>query len=167
MNIGLSNFREAIKCLNFAEVEKTFKLIKDQNYSVFVQLDIPVIIPGTDKYNFSKSELFFLEEFEKYIEQEEFVSGARVWTLYKEIIQSKSDDFIEQRIKLKKVQSILSKFVFSIFAQSEDVKRLIERGYKDDDLGFICITDTSNKDNSIYNYESGLVDEGLNGALIF
>ena len=53
MNIGLSNFREAIKCLNFAEVEKTFKLIKDQNYSVFVQLDIPVIIPKKDVFGFS------------------------------------------------------------------------------------------------------------------
>lgn len=167
MNIGLSDFRQHMKDLNYIDVEQSFELIKGQNYSVFVQLNIPIFIPGTEKRNFIKCELTFLKDNGKYLDGDIFVSGEKVWELYTEIIKSKSDDFVEQKIIMKKIQSILSKFTFSIFAQSKDAKKLIEHGYKDADLGFIHLFDIKENQDAIYNYESGLVDDNLEGAIIF
>ena len=167
MNIGLSDFQLAIRNLKFPEVNRSFTLIDNQNYSVFVQVDIPVFIPHTNKRNFSKNELSFLNEFGKYDDEEEFVSGEKIWTLYTEIIQSKNDDFVEQKLRMKRIQSIMSKFVFSIFAHSRDAQHLIERGYKEHDFGFIRLHDIIDNEDAIYNYEYGLVDEKLEEALIF
>jgi CRISPR-associated endonuclease/helicase Cas3 len=166
-NSGLSDFRYAMQSLNFENVDEAFKLIKGQNYSIFVQLDIPIIIPNTNTSNFSGNELSFLKEHSKFQKDDEYVSGERVWELYTEIIQSKDDDFMEQKIRLKKIQSIMSKFTFSIFAQSKDVKQLIERGYKDDDFGFIRLHDIKDNGEAIYNYYSGLVAKKLEGAILF
>ncbi len=167
MNIGLSNFQQAMKNLNFSEVDKLFTLIDNQNYSVFVQVNIPILIPQTNKPNFSKDELSFLREYNKYSDLDEFVSGKEVWSLYTEIIQLKSDDFVEQKIRMKKIQSLMSKFTFSIFAHSKDAQHLIERGYKDYDFGYICLHDVIDNTDTVYSYESGLIDEKLEAALIF
>jgi CRISPR-associated endonuclease/helicase Cas3 len=167
MNMGLSDFQLAIRNLKFPEVNRSFTLIDNQNYSVFVQVDIPVFIPHTDKCNFSENELSFLKEFGKYNAAEKNVSGEMVWTLYTEIIQLKNEDFVEQKLRMKKIQSIMSKFVFSIFAHSKDVQHLIERGYKEHDFGFIRLHDIIDNDDAVYNYEYGLVDEKLEEALIF
>ncbi len=166
MNIGLSDFRKHMQDLSYIDVEQSFELIKGQNYSVFVQLDIPIFIPGTEKQNFTKYELTFLSDNGKYLNGDVFVSGEKVWELYSEIIKSKSDDFVEQKIRMKKIQGILSKFTFSIFSQSKDAKNLIELGYKDDDLGFIRLFTKQENQDDIYNYESGLDDNSLNGAII-
>jgi CRISPR-associated endonuclease/helicase Cas3 len=167
LGIGLSDFRKKMQDLNYVDVEESFELIKDQNYSVFVQLDIPIFIPETEKRNFTESELLFLKENNRLTEEDACVSGENVWNLYTDIIKSKSDDFVEQKIRMKKIQSILSKFTFSIFAQSKDAKKLIEHGYKDADFGFIRLFDLEENEDAIYKYESGLADKNLQEALIF
>lgn len=61
----------------------------------------------------------------------------------------------------------MSKFTFSIFLYSQDAQRLIERGYFNDDLGFIYLYGLERNDDAVYSYEAGLMDKQLSSALIF
>jgi CRISPR-associated endonuclease/helicase Cas3 len=113
----LIHYLEDIKRLNFQSVSENFKLIDQQTLSVFVPLDIPVEIDGKDEVKpdevFSKSELKLLRE--RGIAIDETVNGSAVFELYLAQLEQKMGDFVHRQIDLKTLQSILSKFVFSVF----------------------------------------------------
>lgn len=175
---GLQNFTSdylpEITSLNYRKVHQKFRLIDQENISVFVPLDLPksVISHTGDPENiFSNSELAFLSKLDVNID-EASISGTEVWKAYKSILFNKSKDYTELQIDKKVIAGIISKFTFSIFANPKIKLRL------EVDFGFPH-TDDENElrgfENYIYlanyagcyDYEKGLLENKFDASESF
>lgn len=116
MAIGFDDYLAEIKQLNFESVHKQFQLIEQKNISVFIPLAI-------HEDNFSENEKRFLGKAEIYPNPENKFEGAQVFDLYISLIENRSPDFIAQKISMKTLQGIISKFVFSIFDDAKGTMR--------------------------------------------
>ena len=127
--VGIVDYVNLIKSLQFQTVSDEFKLIKQENFSCFIPLCIPITINGEKENqteaNFNKSELNFLSENNIFPDVDNKICGELVFDLYISIIQS-SKPFLSKRVQLKQIQSILSKYVFSLFASEKTKHKLIE-----------------------------------------
>lgn len=112
MVVGFQDYLYSITSLNFRDTNKKFQLIEQKNISVFVPLPVPAD-------TFSKNELKFLKEANILPNAEGKIEGSKVFDLYIKLIENKNPDFITQKVSLKTLQGILSKFVFSIFDDSK------------------------------------------------
>lgn len=117
---NISELMQAVATLNFRSVNNALKLIESPSISVFV----PMLIDNR-YFNEYRS---VLEEFQ--ISYEETVSGEAVWNIFTSIIQNQDEDYVKNKIKMKKVQSLMSNFTFSIFPNSRDYKILETYGYE-------------------------------------
>jgi CRISPR-associated endonuclease/helicase Cas3 len=137
----LKYYQPKIEKLQFETVHQKFKLIDQENISCFIPLKVPIEVEGVSEGMkdaiFSKNELQFLKENHVFVTEDFCINGSEVFDLYLSFIQNKRD-FIQQKIGMKTLQGIMSKFVFSIFASknvelqiihfSDEVKS--EYGYK-------------------------------------
>ncbi|TDB67891.1 CRISPR-associated helicase Cas3' [Arundinibacter roseus] len=137
----LKFYRSKIEKLHFKSIHWDFKLIDQENISCFIPLNIPIevegIVNGTKDLIFSKNELTFLKIHGIEPTLDYCINGEEVFNLYVSFIQNKRE-FIKQKIGEKILQGILSKFIFSLFANkkiemqivhfSDEVKS--EFGYK-------------------------------------
>lgn len=153
---GLNDYKEAVKKLNFNLVDSSFKLIDQDNYSIFIPLNLPVQTPENEsENNFSESELRFLANNDKYILGDTIVEGAKVWILFVELItMHKQDDFLIQKANMRNIQGIMSKFIISIFAQSKDIDELKASAKGVEQYGFLYLTYWF--EENLFGYESGL-----------
>lgn len=164
-----------VEKLNFDNVDKNFKIIDQQNETVFVPIQLPVQIESseTGEYEaiFSTDDLVFLEEFEVF-KEDGMLDGREVWNVYESLIdkeiknkkQEKGFD-IKTKIDFKVLQSIMSKFTFSLFAHSSVVRKLREYSlivHNDEHTvyGFIYLENYS----LIYELEGGLIDTKFNAT---
>lgn len=163
MAVGFGDYLSNITNLNFEATNKKFQLIEQNNISVFVPLAIPIDI-------FSKSELNFLEKANISPNAENKIEGSKVFHLYIDLIENKNPDFIAQKISLKTLQGILSKFVFSIFDDKQgntrrklidfaDIEKVSKNNYQNNQTdgtsyGFIYLA----RYNEIYDELFGLDD---------
>ncbi|MCA4806499.1 CRISPR-associated helicase Cas3' [Myroides odoratimimus] len=102
-----------LKELRFESVANDFKLIDSNNISCFIPLEIPINIGDTSF--FTQKELDFLVLYNIKPTKENKICGVKVFDLYTDIICNRVD-FISQKIREKQLQSIMSKYVFSVFA---------------------------------------------------
>lgn len=121
MTSNVTDYIKYVKNLKFGSIDKEFKLIDKTNISCFIPLTIPVAM-GNNVF-FTKAELAFLND-NDIVESEEGICGVEVFDLYLAIIQHKID-FLSQRIREKQLQSILSKYVFSVFATKDLEEQLV------------------------------------------
>jgi hypothetical protein len=79
------------------------------------------------KKEFSEAELYFLSLANVFPNENNEIEGKEVFDLYINLIENKNPDFVSQKVHLKKMQSILTKFVFSIFddPQGKTKRKLI------------------------------------------
>ena len=123
----LSDYLDDVRRLNFQSVSDKFKLIDQQTLSVFVPLNIPVKVEGEKERShdtvFSRSEVEFLEK--NKISTDKGVNGTAVFDLYLQHIKHKEGEYISKQVDTKTLQSILSKFVFSIFSNEKIKARLV------------------------------------------
>lgn len=166
---GIQNFRSdylpEIKRLNYREVHHKFKLIDQENLSVFVPLKLKSQILSEDNEPedvFSKSELDFLFKVGVNLSSDS-IDGYEIWKIYKSILKNKTEDFIDKQIDKKIINGILSKFTFSIFSNNK-IKQVLNS------FGFPS-TDDENElrgfDNYVflahyekcYEYEKGLIEK--------
>jgi CRISPR-associated endonuclease/helicase Cas3 len=128
MTIGFSDYQSKIKNLRFQSVHEDFKLIEQNNISCFVPLAIPVIVKGATDNSFEKifsdGELDFLKSYNILPNSEDRIEGALVFDLYLQLIENKQD-FMQKNIDNKKLQGVMSKFIFSLFASPKIEKQLI------------------------------------------
>jgi len=163
---GLSDYKESVKKLNFSLVNSDFKLIDQNNYSIFIPLEIPIKNSEnqTDN-NFSESELLFLLQHNKYLRGNTFIDGKEVWSLYCDLITShKQDDFLLQKANMKNIQGIMSKYIISIFAQSKDVDELKKSAKGEEKYGFLYLSHWF--EDNVYNYKSGLNISNANAIFL-
>jgi CRISPR-associated endonuclease/helicase Cas3 len=152
----LTEYKENFKNFKFAEINKKFKLIEEDNASVFVPLPIP-------HYHFT-DELETLKYFDISPNSNNEILGKDVWNKYVELMESKFDktkDYISNQVQLKKFQGLLSKFMFSVYEKD----KLMLREYSDigsaenysERYGVLYLINwhTYNGDK-IYSYEGGL-----------
>lgn len=164
-----------VEKLNFDDIDKNFKIIDQQNETVFVPIQLPVKIEssktGEQEDIFSKDDLKFLEAF-NVLPEEGRLDGKDVWNVYESLIdkeiknkkQEKGFD-IKTKIDFRVLQSIMSKFTFSLFAHSSTVRQLREyslvgRNGEHTIFGFIYLENYS----LIYELEGGLMDTKFNAT---
>lgn len=152
--VNFNEYKSKIKQLEFSKINWEFKLIDQQNVTIYVPLPIPASY-------FSKEDLAFLRALDAYA-GESTVDGKTVWQAYLAIIHTKNDDFIKKKIDLKKIYGIMSQFMFSIFAHSNVVNDLLR----------FCDVEKHEKYKmlyldewrKVYDYHSGIQDEAFKEA---
>src|SRR5690625_269105 len=156
--VGINDYINKVENLQFQSVSEEFKLIDQENFSCFIPMRIPVLIDGENENeaeeNYNKSELSFLSENNIFPDNDNKICGDLVFDLYLSLIQS-SQPFFSKRIQLKQLQSILSKYVFSLFASEKTKTKLIEfMDIEKSEYGYFYM----NRWRDFYSEESG-VDE--------
>ena len=165
-----SDYLPEINKLDYYQVHQKFKLIDQNNLSVFVPLDLPKQILSSENGQeniFSNIELAFLSRF-GIGTQESFIEGTQVWRVYKLILINKSKGFIEQQIDKKIISGILNKFTFSIFANSKIKLALESFSYPANDdenelHGFDNYIYLAHHEKC-YTYEKGLVESQFDAS---
>ncbi|QHV96650.1 CRISPR-associated helicase Cas3' [Spirosoma endbachense] len=121
--------------LNFTQIDRNFRLIDQQNESVFVPIDIPAWVESSEESKseamFSEDDLAFLIHFGAYRVGDEFINGESVWKCYERFIWQdianrkvgKGFD-LNDRINFKTLQSILGKFTFSLMTHSNTIDKM-------------------------------------------
>ncbi|SCD20573.1 CRISPR-associated helicase cas3 [Proteiniphilum saccharofermentans] len=135
--------------LNFEEVDKSLKIIIQQNVSVFVPLEIDILLVGDKNID-------TLNELE--ISYTDVLNGSEVWQRYSEMINGQNEDFVKSKILMKKFQSILSMFTFSIFPNGSDYELL--KTYGEEKYGFLYLESF----REIYSFESGINTDKLSNS---
>lgn len=160
---NFSDYENAIHQLKFQSVHEKFKLIEQKNISCFIPLNVPVTVRsakvGESDNIFNASELDFLAKNNVYPNVEGEISGQEVFDLYLDSIRNKIE-FTQQQIKKKVLQSILAKYVFSIFASDTIERELIHFCDKEkSEFGYMYI----GRWKEIYAVEQGLDAKKLKG----
>lgn len=137
---NLDDLYSAIATLDFPKVNNSLQIINQRSVSVFVPLEI----------NISLMEEFVpvLKDFK--IEYDTKVSGVDVWNCYVAIIESQKEDFVKNKILMKKLQGLMSAFTFSIFPNASDYNTL--KDYGREEYGFLYLESHDN----IYSFENGI-----------
>ncbi|BDD11923.1 hypothetical protein FUAX_43550 (plasmid) [Fulvitalea axinellae] len=154
--IGINDYRRAVERLDFRRAHEDFKLINQRNQMVYVPLDLPVGDKALDLRYFSEAELAFLSDCGRYRPDDACVSGEEVWGLYEELVRFESDDFVLRKVNMKRLQGIMSRFSFSLFAEAKDVRALKDAG-NEERYGFIYLAHHA----ECYSAEGGLDSDAL------
>lgn len=137
---NINDLYQAMGTLNFRKVDGLLKIIQHQNKSVFVPLEIEISL--------IENKIDMLNELN--IPYSIFLSGIDVWDKYVQIIQNQEENFIKNRIQLKKIQSLVSVFTFSAFPNGEEYSILKTFGYEK--YGFLYLETFED----IYSLEHGI-----------
>lgn len=123
---NFSDYLRTIQQLKFASVHTGFKLIKQENISCFIPLDMPLTISiGIEPIPvFTQSELKFLAQQGVFPTASGTIQGKHVFDLYMHSIHNKVS-FTKQKVRMKLLQSILSKYIFSIFFTDKMYNQLL------------------------------------------
>lgn len=122
LTVSFSSYEQLLKQLKFERVQTDFQLIESRNISCFIPVDLPLKI-GEHNF-FSKIEIDFLAAHKIYPNGESKIEGEKVFNIYLDFVHNKVD-FISQKIREKVLQSILSKFVISLFASPKVEQNII------------------------------------------
>lgn len=173
MNIleGMDNFNTsylpAVRSLDYRKIDRDFQLIDADNISIFVPMELPVLIEGQDEGEteriFDEKELDFLVENRVCAPNSDSIDGAKVWSLYRRFLSAeKGMEFFEKRISKKILQGILAKFTFSIFRSDSIEARLTP--FLDVDNSLESYWRLRDDYWEVYGYEAGLMEEKLDSA---
>ena len=151
----LSEYKGFLKGFQFSEVNKQFRLIEDNNVSVFVPLPIP-------QSDFSEEDLNTLNEFEVSANESNEIDGQEVWCKYIELTEfakSKEGDYISKQVDIKKFNGVFSKFIFSVYEkQATQLREFCADPSIKEKYGILLFTHWK----SIYSYFGGFNIEKLN-----
>lgn len=137
---NINDLYDDIRCLNFPRVADSIKLIDQKSVNVFVPLAIKADLLG-DVYSIAIS--FGLND-------KDLVEGYRVWEFYKNRLINQEEDFINNRIQLKQLLTLMSQFSFSIFPKGKDYESLRTFGYEQ--YGFLYLENYE----PVYSFENGI-----------
>jgi len=165
-NNQLKYYKAKIEKLQFQSVHWDFKLIDQENISCFIPIAISVSVEGiktgsTDAI-FSENELLFLNKNNIVPNKKNKIEGCEVFDLYIDTIQNRGE-YINQKIAEKKLQGIMSKFIFSLFANDKVKSQIIFYANEEkSEFGYKYIKDWKNfydeifgmDDNKFYSNET-------------
>jgi CRISPR-associated endonuclease/helicase Cas3 len=138
---NLSDLINKISFLDFTGVNSELQIINSKNISVFVPLKI---------------EKKYLQQYETILEEFNIknngliINGKEVWMCYEDIINNQIEDFVKNRIKMKKLQGLMSNFIISIFPSGRDYDMLKTFGVEK--YGFLYLENYMD----VYSFENGI-----------
>lgn len=138
--INIQDLFNAMATLDFKGVNDSLKIINQKNIIVFVPLEIEICLISTNTT--------MLKELN--IPYSTTLNGTVVWNKFIAIIQDQDEDFIKNKIQMKKIQSLMSFFSFSIFPNGNDYEKIKTYGYEK--YGFLYLENF----RGIYSFECGL-----------
>ncbi|MDD3063644.1 MAG: CRISPR-associated helicase Cas3' [Massilibacteroides sp.] len=138
--VNIQELYDAISTLDFRKVSESMAIIKQQTISVFVPLEIDIQLIG--------EQICILDEF--HIPYSEVLNGKDVWKEYGLIVREQKEDFIKNKIQMKKIQSLMALFTFSVFANGKEIEIL--KTYAIEEYGFLYLESYK----SIYSFEDGI-----------
>lgn len=154
--------------LDFSFIDRKFKIIDQQNQTVFVPLTLHVVVASRqdslpEERMFTDEELSFLEQFNVFVENG-LLSGEQVWHVYEMLISQRSEMFdLSEKANFKIMQTILSKFTFSLLSNASDLNAILS-GFGEEKYGYIYFSHWNEERNGgvPYDYISGLNAEAFN-----
>jgi CRISPR-associated endonuclease/helicase Cas3 len=172
---NFSSYENDLLNLRFNKVDEQFKIIDQDNESVFIPLKIPVTIEGSE-YGivdeiFSSKDLAFLNQF-GVRPVENYLDGSEIWGVYETLInqgtQKRKDKMgfdIKAKIDFRTLQGIISKFTFSLMLYSKDYQS-IRDGFGEEKFGYMYFShwDDVRTEGKAYSYEYGLNSKAFNDA---
>lgn len=141
-----ADFQAQLRMLRFRNVNDQFQLIRENTVSVFVPLALPA-------NHFSADDLSLLGSLGLDAAHSAVVNGEDVWNLYCGLVENESVSFIDRKINLKMMSSIIAKYTFSVWNNPQQINIL--RTYTDTaepKYGFYYLQHYAD----IYSYENGL-----------
>ncbi len=145
----LADYLDCFRRFDFLCVHRELKLIDQDSLTVFVPLEIPAS-------SLTEMELKLIEDFGISLRSDK-LDGQEVWNVYEDLVsksQAKDIDFMEGRIALKQMTSLLALFTFSFFANKPT--HLLST-YGEERLGIFFLENW----NEIYNLEHGIHNERI------
>lgn len=125
---NFSSYQYSIDSLKFQSVHDGFQLIEQNNISCFLPINVPLSVEGamdgSSEMVFTKHELDFLAFYEVFPNVNKEIEGSKVFDIYLSLIQNKKE-YIKQQIEQKILHGIMSKFIFSLFANSKIEEQII------------------------------------------
>lgn len=149
----LSEYKSYLKNFKFREAHQEFRLIEEVNVSIFVPLPIP-------HQHFSIEDVKTLREFKITANDNDEIEGEYVWEKYVELTDfslSRQGEYIKNQVNSKKINSILSKFIFSVYEnQATGLREFCNKEYEEK-YGILYLL----RWRQIYTYEGGLDMDGI------
>lgn len=137
---NIHDFYEAIKTLNFPEINRSICLVDQKNVTVFVPLQIPSSMLG--------NAVAIANEFG--LLDNDNVDGRKVWDFFEELVTAPDEDFIRNKIKMKQIFSLMSQFSFCIYPYGKDYDIIHTFGYEK--YGFLYL----NSWEDLYSFDEGI-----------
>ncbi len=106
-----SEYFNYFKIFNFKEINQKFRLIEQENESLFIPLSV-------DEKYFNKEDL---KHFNVLPDENGKIKGENIFQIYMDNIDNKEQKFIDKKINLKKLAGIMSQFMLSIFKNQKEV----------------------------------------------
>ncbi|MEZ4968878.1 MAG: CRISPR-associated helicase Cas3' [Flavobacteriaceae bacterium] len=155
---NFTDYENHIKHLRYHSVHDSFKLIKENNISCFVPIDVPIevddVIEGQKDAVFTKTELAFLVHHRVFPNDENQIEGKEVFNIYLNLIKNKQE-FVKQKTDERILQGIMSKYIFQLFANPKIEKQIIIFSDKEkSEYGYQYIEDWA----SFYDIVGGMRD---------
>lgn len=174
---SISAYQNEMKNLSYSVIDREFQIINQSNNSIFIPISIPVVIDGIEKGQkdliFNKEEISFLKQFNIYPEddesiEKEIINGSKIWDLYVELIQNNSQnkDFdLQRKINFNKLQTIMSKFCFSLISHSKDYREM-QNGFGFEEYGYFYFDHFNEvrENGKVYEYNSGLNSDAFSDS---
>lgn len=148
---NIKDVQEAVATLNYAGVNKMFRIIDSSSQSVFIPLSINVSMLGENMIE--SANLLG-------IRHEHTIDGQDVWKAYEDIINSQVD-FVQTKIKLKLIQGLMSCFTISMFPNGKSYNLL--KTYGEERHGFLYLE--SYKD--VYSFDNGINTSTIEAESVF
>ncbi|MFW5721091.1 MAG: CRISPR-associated helicase Cas3' [Bacteroidota bacterium] len=134
-----NKYRTYFKNLNLHDINIKFKLIDQDTKSLFIPLKI-------NSRCFNQS---YIEALGISIDDDNTVSGEKVFEKYIELVENKEADFTSKKIDLKKMAGIMSQYIISVFPNQLD--KIKEYKTLEEKYGYEYLINWQD----IYSYHSG------------
>ena len=135
--------------LDFLRVNGDLKLIDSDSISVFVPLKLDI--------DYFKDHIDTLNDLS--IPYDESVDGRDVWDRYESLIFNQDEDFVRNRINMKKIQGVMSYYIFSIFPRGKDFELL--HTYGEEKYGFLYLDSYQD----VYSLGNGINTDVLSNSI--
>lgn len=162
-----SEFLRYVESLDFQQVDQNFRIIEQQNETVFVPLCVPVEVdsaePEVKEKLLTGRELELLRAF-GVVPANGILDGKEVWEVYERLVQSRDGKKFDPDglVDFKMMQRILSCFTFSLVCYSKELQEL-KCGMGEEKLGYFYLShwEQEGPNGQLYDYKMGLNSRAL------
>ena len=141
--------QQNIQRLNFSRINEGLTIIDSDTVSVFVPLSLNI--------DYFRGHIDVLNDMS--IPYDNMVDGRDVWNRYESLIFNLDEDFVRSRINMKKIQGIMSYYIFSIFPHGKDFELL--HTYGEEKYGFLYLENFQD----VYSLDNGINTDVLSNSM--